>query len=165
MSVYTTSTDTADEHWFLGTLATIRASATGTGSTMSIVEFLHPPGFATPPHVHHRADEAFYVLAGSLVGFSGDTEFRAEAGGFVWLPREIPHGYRARGDQLLRTLAITMPGGMDEFVAALSEPARERALPEAPFFPDPAEMTAVASRHDITHLGPPGAMIPAADST
>ena len=40
------------------------------GVRVPVVEFLHPPGFATPRHIHHRADEAFYVLSGSIHGFA-----------------------------------------------------------------------------------------------
>ena len=156
---YSTSARDPEDHWFTGTLATIRAATTGTGGAMSVVEFLHPRDYATPPHVHHGGDEAFYVLQGSLVGFCGDEEYRADVGDFVWLPRDVPHGYRADGNELLRTLAITLPGGFDEFVAALSEPAREHALPAAPFLPDPEEFTAIATRHYMTILGPPGARV------
>jgi len=158
-SFYATSARNPDDHWFLGTLATVRAAGTGTGGAMSIVEFLHPTEFATPPHVHHSADEAFYVLEGALVGFCGEAKFRAARGDFVWLPRDIPHGYRVGGDEPLRTLAITLPAGFDEFVTALSEPARDHDLPAAPFMPDPEKINAIHARHDMTILGPPGAGI------
>jgi Cupin domain len=57
------------------------------------VEFLHPPGFATPRHIHHRADEAFYVLSGSIHGFCGDRVWAAGPDAFAWLPKGVPHGY------------------------------------------------------------------------
>ncbi len=76
-----------DEHWFFGTLATVKAPTVRTGGVLSVVEFLHPPGFATPRHVHHRADEAFYVLSGSIRGYCGEATFEAAEGEFVWLPR------------------------------------------------------------------------------
>ena len=74
----------AEAIWFLGTLALIRGSDDRTGGVMSTVEFIHPTGFATALHVHHTADEAFYVLEGKLRGVCGDTEWAAETGGFVW---------------------------------------------------------------------------------
>ncbi|MEJ2862562.1 cupin domain-containing protein [Actinomycetospora flava] len=154
---YATDARDPDDHWFTGALATIRAAGKGTGGAMSIVEFLHPADYATPPHVHHSADEAFYVLQGALTGFCGDSAYRAGVGDFVWLPRGVPHGYRADGTELLRTLAITLPSGFDEFVTALSEPAREHALPAAAFLPDPDDFLAIATAHDMTILGPPGA--------
>jgi mannose-6-phosphate isomerase-like protein (cupin superfamily) len=60
--------DEAEAIWFLGTLATVKAAAKWTGGALSIVEFTHPPGFATPPHVHHTTDEGFYVLEGAMRG-------------------------------------------------------------------------------------------------
>lgn len=64
------SEDDAPAIWFLGTLATIKAGGARTGDALAVVEFTHPPGFATPRHVHHTADEAFYVLEGTMRGFA-----------------------------------------------------------------------------------------------
>src|SRR4051812_40728810 len=68
---WSTADTVEDDYWFLGSLATVKASAARTGGALSVVEFLHPPGFATPPHVHHGADQAFYVLSGSVQWFCG----------------------------------------------------------------------------------------------
>lgn len=77
---YSTSGDKPEDHWFTGTLATIRAAGTGIGGKLSMVEFVHPVGYATPPHVHHNADETFYIIEGAVVGFCGDRTWRATAG-------------------------------------------------------------------------------------
>ena len=42
----------ADSYRFLGTLAKVKATADQTGGAFSVVEFEHPAGFATRPHVH-----------------------------------------------------------------------------------------------------------------
>ena len=144
-----------DDHWFLGTLATVKASAARTGGALSVVEFLHPPGFATPQHVHHGADEAFYVLSGSIQGFFGDQTWEAGEGSFVWLPRDVPHGYSVDDGAPVRTLAITLPGGFDEFVVELGGPAGAHGLPPVLEMPDVATMLAVGARHDIEVVGPP----------
>jgi hypothetical protein len=39
---YSTSGDKPEDHWFTGTLATIRAAGTGIGGKLSMVEFVHP---------------------------------------------------------------------------------------------------------------------------
>ena len=59
---YVVAEDEAEAFWFLGNLATVIASGEQTGGALSLVEFLAPAGFATPRHVHHSEDEAFYVL-------------------------------------------------------------------------------------------------------
>lgn len=144
-----------EDHWFLGTLATIKASAAGTGGALSVVEFLHPSGFQTPGHIHHRADEAFYVLSGSIRGFCGEQVWEAAAGAFVWLPRGVAHGYSVDDGDPVRTLAITLPGGFDAFVAEVGEPAPRHDLPQALVMPDIAVLLAAAARDGQEILGPP----------
>jgi quercetin dioxygenase-like cupin family protein len=150
------STDEPDEdHWFLGTLATIKSPAARTGGALSVVEFLHPQGFATPGHIHHRADEAFYVLSGSIRGFCGDQVWAAGAGAFVWLPQGVPHGYSVDDGDPVRTLSITLPGGFDTFVTEVGEPAPRHELPQAVVLPDIAVLLAAAARDGQELLGPP----------
>lgn len=151
---YALSDDEAEAIWFLGTLALIKGVASQTGDALATVEFTHPAGFATPLHVHHTADEAFYVLAGSMRGVSGDQEWSASTGSFVWLLRGIPHGYAVDGDETLRTLAITGPAGFDRFVVEAGEPARERTLPP-PAAPDIAKLEAAGAKYGIENVGPP----------
>src|SRR5262245_54769110 len=126
---YTLAANEGEAIWFIGTLATIKASGALTGNVMSLVEFLHPPGFATPLHLHHSEDEAFYILEGAIRGILDGKQWYAGEGAFVWLPRESVHGYEVVGDKPVRTLCITMPSGFDRFVAEAGEPAPERVLP------------------------------------
>lgn len=151
---YVLADDAAEAIWFLGTLALIKGVGSRTGGALATVEFTHPTGFATALHVHHLADEAFYVLAGAMRGVCGDQEWRATTGSFVWLPQGIPHGYAVDGDETLRTLAIVGPAGFDRFVVEGGEPARERALPP-PAAPDIAKLEAAGAKYGIETLGPP----------
>jgi mannose-6-phosphate isomerase-like protein (cupin superfamily) len=151
---YVLADDDAEAIWFIGTLALVKGVGSQTGGALATVEFLHPPGFATTLHVHHTADEAFYVLAGAMRGVCGDREWRATTGAFVWLPRGTPHGYAVDGDELLRTLAIALPAGFDRFVVEAGEPARERTLPP-PAPPDIARLDAVGAKYGIETVGPP----------
>jgi len=151
---YALAENDAEAIWFLGCLATLKAGGDRTGGTLALVEFTHPPGFATPQHVHHAQDEAFYVLEGAMRGFCGDQSWRATAGSFVWLPRGIPHGYAVDGDETLRTLAITLPADFERFVAEAGEPAQERTLPP-PSAPNIEKLLAAGDKYGIETLGPP----------
>jgi quercetin dioxygenase-like cupin family protein len=144
----------AEAIWFLGTLALIKGANSQTGGALATVELLHPPGFATALHIHHTADEAFYVLDGSIRGVCGDREWRGTTGAFVWLPRGIPHGYAVDGDATLRTMAMTMPAGFDRFVVEAGEPALVRTLPP-PAPPDIAKLEAAGAKYGIETVGPP----------
>ncbi|CAN5579217.1 hypothetical protein BH20ACT17_BH20ACT17_07220 [soil metagenome] len=48
--------------WWFGGLAEIKATAADTGGLMTIVEITEPAGMEAPLHVHHREDEAFWIL-------------------------------------------------------------------------------------------------------
>jgi mannose-6-phosphate isomerase-like protein (cupin superfamily) len=52
-----------------------------------------PFGPVAPPHVHHRDDEAWYVLEGMLCVRLGDEVVEAAAGAAVLVPRGTPHTY------------------------------------------------------------------------
>jgi hypothetical protein len=66
-----------------------------------------------------------------------------------------PHGYAVDPGVPVRTLAITVPDGFDEFVAELGEPALHHALPETPLKPDVDTLLAAAAKNGQRILGPP----------
>src|SRR5262249_53287055 len=79
--------------WFLHSRMTVKATADETNGGFGLVETVIPPGFSPPLHIHHREDESFYVLEGELTMRCGDREFRASAGSFFFLPRDVPHSF------------------------------------------------------------------------
>lgn len=145
--------DDATAIWFLGTLALIKGHGAGSGGVFGVVEFTHPPGFATPLHVHNNEDEAFYVLDGAIRGVCDGREWSASRGGFVWLPRGSRHGYRVEGDEPVRTLVFSIPAGFERFVVEAGEPALARTLPP-PSEPDLEKLGAAAARYGQEILGP-----------
>src|SRR6185503_9984985 len=84
--------------WFLENRMTIKATARSTGGAYGLVESLIAPGFSPPLHVHHREDEAFWILEGDVSMRCGDRTFRAGPGAFVFLPRDVPHTFVVEGD-------------------------------------------------------------------
>ena len=68
-----------------------------------------PPRLIAPRHVHHRDDEAWYVLEGILRVQSGENEIEARAGSGVLVPRETPHTYWNPGPGPLHYLLIMTP--------------------------------------------------------
>jgi mannose-6-phosphate isomerase-like protein (cupin superfamily) len=76
-----TTLDDAPAYWFLNTLHILVAKSQSTGGAYSLIHLTATPGFATPYHLHHMEDEAFYVFAGKIRRSwdRGDTSFfRAE---------------------------------------------------------------------------------------
>ena len=120
--------DEGEARWWFGSLAVIKASVADTGGQMAIIEITEPPGAEAPLHVHHREDEGFWLLEGSATFEVGDTTIEAEAGDYLFGPRDIPHGYTV-GVAGCRMLFIMTPGGIEELIVATSEPAASRTLP------------------------------------
>ena len=52
--------------WLAGELYTSKVVSEDTGGAFALAEAITPPEGGPPPHVHHREDEAFYVLEGEL---------------------------------------------------------------------------------------------------
>jgi mannose-6-phosphate isomerase-like protein (cupin superfamily) len=140
--------------WFLRNRITIKATAQSTGGAYGLFESWIAPGFSPPLHVHHREDEAFWVLEGELSMCCGDRTFRAAAGSFVFLPRDVPHTFVVEGDRPARMLTLLTPGGGEAFfVAAGRSPENDGLPPAAP--PDIALLQRVGAEFGSDIVGPP----------
>jgi len=105
----------------VGELVTPLASAEQTGGLFGLMEGVLIKGGEPPPHVHHREDESFFVLEGSLTVRVGKEIFSATPGSFVFCPRDIPHLLTLESKQV-RTLVLLTPGGLESFFVELGEP-------------------------------------------
>ena len=148
--------DEGESIWFLGVLATIKASAETTDGRVAVIDHLAPEGSGSPLHVHHKEDEWFYVTEGELTFWIGGQVVKAPAGSFVYGPREIPHTFDVVSAQA-RFLLGTDPGGFDGFVRMVGEPTTTLTLPPPPDGPpDMGALVAAAAQFGIEILGPPG---------
>jgi mannose-6-phosphate isomerase-like protein (cupin superfamily) len=120
-----------EARWWLGSLATIKATGQQTSGRYTLVEVLEPEGADGPLHVHHREDEGFWILEGELTFQIGEQLLKAGPGSFVFGPKGVPHSYRVdRGPA--RLLFILSPAGFENFIYASSEPAQSFTLPPLP---------------------------------
>jgi quercetin dioxygenase-like cupin family protein len=145
--------DEGEAWWWFDSLAVIKATATDTSGQMTIIEVTYPPGAQAPLHVHHREDEGFWILEGDVTFEVGDTTIEAHAGDYVFGPRDIPHRFTV-GSAGCRMLFILTPGGFENMVIAMSEPAVSRTLPPpSEAEPDWARIAAIAKAHGNELLG------------
>lgn len=142
--------------WFMGFLATIKASTEETGGRVAVIHHLAPKGSGSPLHVHHRENEWFYVLEGELTIWVDGQVNRAPAGSFVFGPQDTPHTFTVSSEDDARFLLVTEPAGFEAFMRTCAEPAQSLALPPPSEPPDLQQMTAIASQYGIDILGPPG---------
>jgi quercetin dioxygenase-like cupin family protein len=142
--------------WFLGVLATVKASAETTGGAVAVIEHLAPRGSGSPLHVHSREDEWFYVIDGEVTFWIDGETIVAPEGGFVFGPKGIPHTFIVSSEQA-RFLLVTEPAGFEQFMRAAGEPATRLEIPPpATEPPDVAALTAAAAEYGIQITGPPG---------
>src|SRR5687767_6173709 len=87
-----------------------------TGGGFSLVEHPIPPRtLCAPVHKHSNEDEYSYVLEGRMGALLGDDTVFAEAGDFVFKPRDQWHTFWNAGDEPCRILEIICPGGFEHF--------------------------------------------------
>ncbi len=142
--------------WAFGVLATIKASGDTTAGRVAVIEHLAPQGAGSPLHVHHREDEWFYVIDGSVTFWVGGDVFEAGNGAFVYGPRNVPHTFMVSSEQA-RFLLVTEPAGFEDFMRAVGQPATALTIPPptAPLA-DIAPLIAAATGYGVEILGPPG---------
>jgi mannose-6-phosphate isomerase-like protein (cupin superfamily) len=107
-----------------------------------------PPGTFVPPHIHPTQDEFIYLLEGRLdLVLDGEESF-AVPGDLIRLPRNVPHGLFNKSEAPVKCLFWVAPTGRlyDLFWAIHSMPQQ-----------NPAEVVALAAKHEIDFLPPPEA--------
>jgi quercetin dioxygenase-like cupin family protein len=151
-----TTLDDAPAYWFLNTLHILLASSESTGGAYSLIHLTATPGFASPYHLHHTEDEAFYVLDGEFTFFCDGKKMVVGSGGYIFLPRGVPHGLRCSSEKDSHVLIHVIPGADVGFVGMMLEmavPARERVLRE-PVTPDLQALKILCEKNKIDILGP-----------
>lgn len=139
---------------FLDTLSFVHVASEETEGRWSVVEMRLREGHAPPRHVHESADELIHVTEGTVHIHTEDGRQELTAGSSVVLPRGEPHSLHSVTEATI--VAAGSPGGFDEFVTAVGEPAENRTVPTTP--PSEAAVGRVnelAPEHDIRIVGPP----------
>jgi quercetin dioxygenase-like cupin family protein len=134
---------------FLGAPTIMQATGETTNGGFGLIEsYDMPVGFGTPYHMHHREDEAFYVLEGEFAVVLDGKWKIVGAGEYVFGPREIPHGFQVVSGPA-HLLLLCSPAGFEHFVL---DQATEITDPVAP--PDMARLMTLATQYGIDILGP-----------
>lgn len=123
---------TGAAYWGPGELMTFLVTGEETGGAFFLADILVAPGGGTPPHIHHREDESFHLLEGTLTVEAGGNIITASPGDFVYLPRGVAHSFKNTGEVPAKALVLTAPAGLEGFFTDVFEPALDRsAVPPA----------------------------------
>jgi quercetin dioxygenase-like cupin family protein len=142
--------------WFNHDLLTFKATSEQTGGAFVLFEERSQRGKATPLHIHPDEDESFYILEGEILVHIDGTEQAGRPGGFISIPRGVPHAFTVTSDTA-RVLVLLTPGSAaaEAFFRDAGDPAPERKLPP-PGPPDIERIQAAAERNgSVKILGPP----------
>ncbi len=80
--------------WLDGGTFSVLLDSAATGGQLTVGRFDVSEGEAPPFHMHTREDEVFMLIGGTALLWVGDEEMELSEGGIVYLPRNVPHGYR-----------------------------------------------------------------------
>jgi oxalate decarboxylase/phosphoglucose isomerase-like protein (cupin superfamily) len=138
----------------------------GQSGTWSVFEADVPPGFDVGAHLHHEAEEFFYIVHGELdllafepglrtagdwQRWESDTGAKVARGGpgsAMFVPAGCPHAFANPGTETARMVFLVTPAGHEHYLDELA------ALIARPGPPDQAEIAALRARHDIQQLTP-----------
>jgi mannose-6-phosphate isomerase-like protein (cupin superfamily) len=112
----TTQVVAADEgatRGFVSDVYTVKLTADQTAGSFGMIHAWVPPGGGPPPHIHHEADEIFYLLDGTLDFQDGEQIRRASSGDTVFLPRGTVHRFHNSGTKPALMLFMYTPGGSE----------------------------------------------------
>ena len=124
--------------WWESQLFTIKCSEGGLG----LVDCTLEAGSEPPMHIHTQETEFIYVLDGELTVYVADETLTAGPGGFVFLPRNVPHTFAVDGTGEARAFLMYAPNGFERVFSD------HRTADYVPGVPGPE-----AARHDLTILG------------
>jgi mannose-6-phosphate isomerase-like protein (cupin superfamily) len=146
---------TGPTYWGPGDRVTFLITGEQSGGAFFMCDVLVPPDGGPPPHIHHREDEAFYVLEGTLSVVAAETTITAGPGDFVYVPRGTTHTFRDTGSIDCRMLVTITPAGFEKFF----EETFHQGMPESEVTARPspelmARMGAAASRHGLEFIPP-----------
>ncbi|MGH3242824.1 MAG: cupin domain-containing protein [Spirillospora sp.] len=138
--------------WLDGGTFSVLLDSAATDGQLTVGRFDVSRGEAPPFHMHTREDEIFMLIKGTALLWAGDDEMELSEGGIVYLPRNIPHGYRITSDRA-DLLMIATPGGIE---GMFRQAGRDLSTPRPDGFEISKEaLGAAADAYGQIVVGPP----------
>jgi mannose-6-phosphate isomerase-like protein (cupin superfamily) len=135
-----------------GEQTVVTVNATDTYGAYAVRENVAPAGYsAVPFHIHHGAEEAFYVLEGAMTVTTPDRAVTAQAGSFVLIPRGTVHAFANHEAAPLRWLTFISPGWVSAWIEEESALLEESGTQE----PDVARQEAIYAKYGLEIVAPP----------
>ncbi|HEY4020631.1 MAG TPA: cupin domain-containing protein [Pseudonocardiaceae bacterium] len=138
--------------WLDGGVFAVLLDSAATDGQLTVGRFTVSKGEAPPYHKHTREDEIFLLIKGTALVWCDDQRSELGEGGVVFLPRNVPHGYRITSDTA-DLLMICTPGGIE---GMFRHAGRDLATPRPDGFQITQErMAEAADMYGQVIVGPP----------
>ena len=121
-----------------------------TGGNLALGLCTTEPGNGPPPHVHHKEDELFIIVEGTMSFWTNNQWRDVGPGGVVFLPRDVPHTFKNRSGSTVRMWVLTAPSGFEVFFSRCAEICAAGGANG----PDMAQIMQIAAEHGIEFLHP-----------
>jgi mannose-6-phosphate isomerase-like protein (cupin superfamily) len=129
----------------------VTAGAAQTRGAYAVRENAAPPRFgAVPLHIHRFAEEAFYVLDGTLTFYAPDRRFEAPTGSFVLIPRDTVHAIANSQTNPVRWLTLISPADESDWILAEHD-----LILASDGHPGADALAAIHRRFGLEIVGPP----------
>ena len=138
--------------WLDGGTFAVLLDAAATNGQLGVGRFRVSKGGAPPYHKHLREDEVFMLIKGTALLWCDDEEMELSEGGIVFLPRNVPHGYRITSSEA-DLLMMCTPGGFEGMFRQAGVPVTSPRTPNS----EPSREAMVKAADDFGQvvLGPP----------
>jgi mannose-6-phosphate isomerase-like protein (cupin superfamily) len=140
----------------------IKIAAEQTGGQLLQILSRDGRGMAPPLHIHHDADETWYVIDGRLTVFVGDERIEAGPGDFVFGPMGVPHTFLVTSEQAEFLVTFSPAGtkgpagsGVGGFFREVAVPVVPGQAPPEPTEANPEELARRMAQYGIEMIGPP----------
>ena len=145
-----------DKSFWVGTsLVKCKAESVIIHGRYSLFELIDQPQNGPPRHVHHRDDEAYYILEGQYEIYrANEPPTKAAPGSFIYFPKGVAHTYKNVGKGPGRMLVVNTRAGLERFVEEVGQSATDTSSPPIHAgTPDFGKMIEIAQKYDIEIIG------------
>jgi quercetin dioxygenase-like cupin family protein len=139
-----------------------KAGAEQTEGRLLLLLIHEPLGGGPPLHIHHNADEAWYVIDGHLTLLIDGKRIEAGPGDFAFGPKGLPHAYIVTSEQAEFLVTFTPAGtegpsgyGVEGFFRDIGFPVVPGEPHPGPVPVNPEEFARKAKAYGIEIVGPP----------
>jgi quercetin dioxygenase-like cupin family protein len=138
--------------WLSGGIFSVLLDGNATDGQLAVGRFDVSKDEAPPYHMHTREDEIFLLITGTALVWVDDQETELGEGGIVFLPKNVPHGYRITSDKA-DLLMICTPSGLENMFRAAG---RDMSTPRPDNFTIATDKLAkAADEYGQIIVGPP----------